>query len=151
MSKYVIQITAKNEIRCLAVPDETKSESGKLWILQGLVGGNVEPISPALSREQTSVYLPHPEFGTVMLVDEEGWIKDSPVNRLAAGLCGQEFIFGNAVLVKLETYSDGEQGFGFFTAVEVIEVLAILYEAFENTGVCPPGKSDEPIVWEVKA
>lgn len=112
MSKYVIQITEDNTVRPVVVPEGRNT----LHYLQELVGGYIETVA---------VILQHPEFNILMLADEEGWIKDSAVNRVAASITYESVIFGNVVLLKVD---HAAEDFDFFTRGEAAQIMAYLNE-----------------------
>lgn len=118
MSGFVIQITTDDAVNPVAIPEECGST---LKFLQSLVGGYIETVK---------VYLIHQSLTLILLVDEEGWIKDSPCNRIAADMAAEPMIFGDAVLCKVIHDGDGEQDLGFFTEEEAEEVLSGIFTAF---------------------
>lgn len=117
MAEYVIQIKSGGLIRHVEVPEGGDT----LHFLQGLVGGLIEPVP---------VLLPHPSMNLLMLVNEEGLINSLAVNRTAAMLTAESFLFGDAVIVKVD-----EDDFEFFTATETIEMMALIFEWLDIAGV----------------
>lgn len=118
MSGFVIQITSDDAVNPVAIPEECGST---LKFLQSLVDGYLETVN---------VYLLHQSLNLILLVDEEGWIKDSPCNRIAADMAAEPMIFGDAVLCKVIHDGDGEQDLGFFAEEEAAEVLAEIVTVF---------------------
>ena len=75
--------------------DSTSAET-ELKAMQKAVGGYIEPVR--LSEN------------AVMLVDEEGMLKELPQNALAS-LIAQQMIVGTVLIVGTETDADGETVF----------------------------------------
>ncbi len=128
-NKYVIKITTGNMIQVVRVP----RGCDMLYFLQECVGGYIEPVS---------TYITSLSFPVIMLVDEEGVIKDSKMNRHATRLSRVDAILGDAVFVKTETadMEGGEEDFGFFTRDESIEVIGAIARRLRKKAIMERGK-----------
>lgn len=94
MDRYVIYIRPEDVmVMLLCEPDGSVS----LKTLQGLVEGHIE-LTPTVLADGWSK---EPGVGTVLIVNEEGKLKDLPLNHWATDLSGvfDDVIVGNAVLM----------------------------------------------------
>lgn len=87
-----LKITTSNEMEVIDIENDCKA-------IQEALGGRFEV-----------VHLPTPD--DLMLVDEEGRLKDKPVNKLASVLAQREDIVGDALLVteRGEEFGDVDPG-----------------------------------------